>query len=226
MVWKDFVQMIRRIFTELREHAPFTFAGATLGILLVFVLKQIPNNVTFKLFYVFHPLHVLLSAFVTTSMYKLHKKDVNWFKLLLVGLIGSIGVATLSDSVLPYIGETILHFPHRELHLGFVERWYIVDPIAILGIVLATRKPSTKFPHSGHILVSTTASLLHIVMSLDGVLLTIPIYCAMLFLLFLSVWLPCCFSDIVFPLLFVKGAEGGCTCGCGCSHSHSHSDEA
>lgn len=212
--------MIRTVLKELKEHAPFTFMGATLGILLVIVLKNIPSNVTFKLFYIFHPLHVLLSAFVTTSMYKLHKKDANWFKVLAVGLIGSIGVATLSDSVLPYIGESILHFPHRELHLGFVERWYIVDPIAILGILFACYKPSTKFPHSGHILVSTTASLLHIVMSLDGVLLSFPIYCAMIFLLFLSVWLPCCFSDIVFPLLFVSGTGG--KCGCGCSHNHSH----
>ena len=35
--------------------------------------------------------------------------------------------------------------------------------------------------------------------------------------LFLSVWLPCCTSDIVFPLLFApnKDAVGGC-----CGHRH------
>lgn len=205
--------MIKTIFKELKEHVPFTFMGAVLGILTVVFLQKIPSNVTFKLFYVFHPLHVLLGAFVTTSMYKLHKKNANWFKVLLVGLVGSIGVATLSDSILPYIGETLLKFPHKELHLGFIEKWYIVNPIALLGIVLAGFKPFTKFPHSGHILISTTASLLHIVMSLSGVVIGIPIYIEITFLLFLSVWLPCCFSDIVFPLLFSTDKDvEKCTC--------------
>lgn len=203
--------MIKRIFTELKEHAPFTFMGAVIGIVIVFFVRNMPENITFKLFYVFHPAHVLLSAFVTTSMYKLHKKNPNIIKLFLVGIVGSIGVATLSDSILPYIGETLLHFPHKELHLGFIEKWYIVNPIAILGIVLASFKPSTKFPHSVHILISTAASLLHIVMSLSGIFIGIPLYIEITFLLFLSVWLPCCFSDIVFPLLFTSPNQTECT---------------
>ena len=209
--------MFGRVFRELKEHAPFTFTGAVLGILMVCFLKKLPDNVSLNLFYVFHPAHVLLSAFVTTSMYKLNKKDASIFAILAVGLIGSIGVATLSDSIFPYIGETILHFPHRELHLGFIERWYIVDPIALLGIFLAIKKPFTKFPHSGHIFVSTAASLLHIVMSLSGVLLGLGLYVEITFLLFFSVWIPCCFSDIVFPLLFVSGEDSE---HCGCCHCH------
>ncbi len=209
--------MLKTVLRELKEHAPFTFGGAILGIILVFFLKNLPESTNFKLFYIFHPLHVLLSAFVTTSMYKLHKKKPNLIKVFLVGFIGSIGVATLSDSILPYIGETILHFPHKELHLGFIERWYIVDPIAIFGVVLANRRPSTKFPHSAHIFVSTCASLLHIVMSMTGMVIGLPIYLETTFLLFLSVWLPCCFSDIIFPLLFTKGHDIDCPCHC---HEH------
>lgn len=204
--------MFNRVIHELKEHAPFTFGGAILGILLVFFLKDLPENFNFKLFYIFHPLHVLLSAFVTTSMFKLHKKNPNLVKVFLVGFIGSVGVSTLSDSVLPYIGETILHFPNKELHLGFIEKWYIVNPIAIIGVVLANFKPSTKFPHSTHIFISTCASLLHIVMSMSGMVIGIPIYLETTLLLFLSVWLPCCFSDIVFPLLFVKGHDTDCPC--------------
>lgn len=209
--------MLFRVFKELKEHAPFTLLGAVLGVLTVFFLRKLPDNITFNLFYVFHPAHVLLSAFVTTSMYKLHKKDVNIFKILAVGLIGSIGVASLSDSILPYIGETILHFPHKELHLGFIEKWYIVNPLALIGITCAMLKPSTKFPHSGHIFVSTSASLLHIVMSLGLMMINTLLFFEITFLLFLSVWLPCCFSDIVFPLLFVSGKENE-EHSCGCFH--------
>lgn len=198
--------MYKVVLEELKEHAPFTFMGAVSGIFMVFFLRNLPENISFNLFYIFHPLHVLLSAFITASMYKLHKKNPSLIKIFLIGFIGSVGVATLSDSVLPYLGETLLHLPHRELHLGFIEKWYIVNPIALLGIALASTKPSTKFPHSAHILVSTWASLLHIVMSLGGAI-SIPLYFGILFLLFLSVWIPCCFSDIVFPLLFAKGQD-------------------
>lgn len=207
--------MFGKVLAQLKSHAPFTFAGAFLGVLTVFFLKKLPDHLTFNLFYIFHPVHVLLSAFVTTSMYKMNKNKPTLVKILLVGVIGSLGTATLSDSVLPYIGETLLHFPHRELHLGFIERWYVVDPLAILGVVLGNLRPSTKFPHSGHIFVSTAASLLHIVMSLGAMLVGIPIFVEITFLLFLSVWLPCCFSDIVFPLLFVRGQDNVCTC-CNC----------
>lgn len=215
--------MFRRVFRELKAHAPFTFMGAILGIFTVFLLKKLPEHVNFNLFYIFHPAHVLLSAFVTTSMYKLNKKKPHFLMILIVGLLGSIGVATLSDSIFPYIGESILHFPHRELHLGFIERWYIVDPIALMGILLAVKKPFTKFPHSGHIFVSTAASLLHIVMSLSGVLMGFGLYVEITFLLFFSVWIPCCFSDIVFPLLFVgKSANVSCCC---CGHNHNENYE-
>lgn len=210
--------MIKTILKELKEHAPYTFLGAVMGILLSVFLKNMPYNITFKLFYVFHPGHVLLSAFVTTSMYKLHKEKPKLIMIVLVGLAGSIGVASLSDSILPYIGETILHLPHRELHLGCVEKWYIVNPIALLGITLAYFKPFTKISHSGHIFLSTSASLLHIIMSLGTIAMTFGLYAAITFLLFLSVWIPCCFSDIVFPLLFTGGI--GHEKGCSCCHHH------
>lgn len=204
--------MLKRVFIELKEHAPFTFLGAISGILLFFFMKNISHEASFILFYTFHPLHVLLSAFVTTSMYKLHKKKPNMVKLFLIGYLGSVIISTLSDSILPFIGETILHFPHKEIHLGFIEKWYIVNPLAILGILLANKKPTTKFPHSAHILVSTWASLFHIMMSLSGFYISSLIYFEVTFLLFLSVWIPCCFSDIVFPLLFIKGHDSDCPC--------------
>lgn len=207
--------MIKNILNELKVHAPFTFMGALSGIVIFFFLRNIPYGISFKLFYTFHPLHVLLSAFITSSVYKLHTKDAPWYKVFLVGFISSITVATLSDSVFPYLGETFLKLPHTELHLGFIEKWYIVNPIAMLGAVLAMYFPTSKFPHMAHIFVSTWASLFNVMMAAGG-MVSIPLYFEILFLLFISVWIPCCFSDIAFPLLFTKGE----VCTCGCCHLH------
>lgn len=204
--------MFKTVFKELGEHAPFTFAGALSGILLFFLLRNIPYNLSFKLFYVFHPLHVLLSTFVTTSMYKLHKKNPNLFVLFLIGFVGPLAIATVSDSIIPFIAETLLRLPHRELHLGFIEKWYVVNPIAFLGVIAAYYFPHTKFPHSAHILISTWASLFHVLMAAGGSVSAV-VYLGVLLMLFLSDWIPCCFSDIVFPLLFV-GHDAKCTCSC------------
>lgn len=208
--------MFKNVFSELKAHAPFTFGGAVSGIILFFLLRNIPYSVSFKFFYVFHPMHVFLGAFVTASMYKLHKKNPKIWMFLLVGFLGPVLIATLSDSVIPYIGETLLRLPHRELHLGFIERWYIVNPIALLAVICAYFMPNTKFPHSGHILISTWASLFHVLMAVDKSV-SVWVYASVLLLLFLSDWIPCCFSDIVFPLLFVKGHDLPCPC-------HSHDD--
>jgi hypothetical protein len=194
--------MFKSILKELKNHAPYTFMGAFTGIFVALSLKNLSQNTIFSLFYIFHPAHVFLSAFITASMYKLHKENTNIFKIILVGYVGSIGIATLSDSIFPFIGETLLHFPHRELHLGFIEKWYIVNPIAILAILTANIKPFTKFPHSLHVFVSTAASLFHIMMSIFGTSISLGVYFLIIFLLFISVWAPCCFSDIIFPLFF------------------------
>src|SRR5574344_693781 len=206
------------VFKELRHHAPFTFMGALTGIVLALVLRGISEKTTYMLFYTFHPLHVFLSAFVTASLYRLHTKDdKNFLKFFLIGYIGSVGIATLSDSVIPYIGEALLKMPNPEMHLGFIEEWYVVNPIAILGIILARFFPSTKLPHFGHILVSTWASLFHVMMAMGGVG-SLYMYSMVLMLLFIAVWIPCCVSDIVFPMLFIPDVNVELI------HHHHHDD--
>ncbi|MFH1552217.1 MAG: hypothetical protein ABID83_01070, partial [Candidatus Omnitrophota bacterium] len=60
--------------------------------------------------------------------------------------------------------------------------------------------------HAGHVLISTWASLFHIIMA-AGKSLGLFFYVAVFLFLFLAVWVPCCISDIVFPLLFVRKKE-------------------
>lgn len=195
--------MQKNIIKELRHHAPFTLFGAITGIIIMLFFYKIPSNLAYDIFYVLHPMHVILSALVTASMYKIYAKKVNPFVLILVGYIGSVGIATLSDSIIPYIGEIMLNLPNTGIHLGFIEKWWLVNPLAFLGIGIAYFNPTTKFPHAGHVLLSTWASLFHIIMALGGTInLTLSII--IFIFLFIAVLVPCCLSDIVFPLLFVR----------------------
>ena len=200
------------IMTELKTHAPFTLFGAFTGIVCMLLFKNTPHQISQKLFYIFHPAHVVLSAIVTTSMFKLYTKKPKFLVVLMVGFVGSLGIATLSDSLIPYVGELLLgmhththeHTGFAEhAHIGFIEGWFIVIPAAIAGILIAYLRPKTKFPHAGHVLLSTWASSFHMLMAMGGQLSAWRALGSFGFL-FLAVWLPCCISDIVFPLLFVK----------------------
>jgi len=203
---------------------------------------------------------------VTASLFRIHEKKKNILLIIVIGYVGSIGIATLSDSIVPYIGERLLGLempthaslhvvneqaetdPHAEhdheavathneeaghdhgshdkhgLHLGFIEDWYIVNPAAVLGILIAFLLPRTKSPHALHVLISTWASSAHILMNSNGSL-SVGDIGGIFVILFIAVWLPCCVSDIVFPLLFVKSdlkLVNSCVCTHHQHHSHKH----
>ena len=199
--------MIRLIASELRHHAPFTALGALTGVVFIVIivfgnlLSQV-SNVSYAIFYVLHPGHVVLSAMVTTAIFKKHTNAKIW-PAILVGYFGSVGVATISDSLIPYLGEMLMVLPNREIHIGFIEEWWIVNPAALVGIIIGYSKQTTRFPHFGHVMISTWASLFHIIMAL-GTSASWDTILGIFAFLFLAVWLPCCLSDIVFPLLFTR----------------------
>jgi len=203
---------MKQIFYELKKHAPFTIFGALtgIGIMLVLIIGNIftmVSNVSSSIFYILHPIHIVLSAIVTTGIYKLHKPKCNVFSVIAIGFIGSIGIATLSDSIIPYLGESLLDLPNRGIHIGFIEKPWLTNPAAFIGIAIGCLYPKTKFPHTGHVLISTWASLFHIIMALSQQVNFVIISVIFVFLFF-AVWLPCCLSDIVFPLLFVPVDRG------------------
>jgi hypothetical protein len=201
---------------ELRRHFPFTVFGALTGIVFMaiifgggFLQALAPHEKT--IFYVLHPAHIVLSAVVTTSIYKLRGGGKLWAAIL-IGFTGAVGIATLHDSILPYGAELLLKLPNTGIHIGFIEEPLITIPPAFIGIAIGYWFPTTKVPHAGHILISTWASLFHIFMALGQ---TVSLFqgFAIFLILFFSVWIICCFSDIVYPLLFVRKGE---------AHHHHH----
>jgi len=200
--------VIHTVREELVEHLPFTAIGGLIGIILVFLLRNVGHSVASTLFYIAHPLHVFLSAVVTTAVYRLHTIDhkitfLYGLKVFLIGYIGALGIATLSDSLLPHLGEVMVGMEDSHAHVGFIEKWWLVHPIAILGIIVALVKPQTKMPHAGHVLLSSWASLFHILMA-QGDMVSVSAYAVLFTFIVISVWIPCCLSDIIFPMLFVK----------------------
>ncbi len=219
---------LRHILVELRGHIPFTAFGALLGILFMMGFRYLGAGGGTALFRVFHPAHVVLSAMVTASMFRLHAKR-GVLVVLVVGYLGSVGIATLSDIIIPHIGASVLgldipthsqihsavdaaadaptdaehHHDRQKLHLGFIEEWYLVNPAALIGILIALFYPRTKFSHSGHVLISTWASSSYLLMSLRADL-SVGVVAGIALTLFIATWVPCCISDIVFPLLFVE----------------------
>jgi hypothetical protein len=230
---------LKQIGIELKAHSPFTLFGALTGISLMLIFKNIGHQTSYQLFYIFHPVHVVLSAMVTASLFRLHERTKSFLIVMIVGYVGSIGTATLSDSILPFFGEEIMGVgvpteasvhshehdvepdEHQaELHIGFIEEWYLVNPAAFLGILIAYFLPRTKTPHAFHILISTWASTAHIMMNTHQPI-TAYLMIGIFVVLFIAVWLPCCFSDIVFPMLLVKSDGEQCAfCDGGRHHEH------
>ncbi|MEA3346637.1 MAG: thioredoxin family protein [Candidatus Auribacterota bacterium] len=62
--------MFKQISKELRRHAPFTVFGAVTGIIIIAFSRKLPQNVSYNIFYILHPIHVILSALVTASQFR------------------------------------------------------------------------------------------------------------------------------------------------------------
>ena len=186
---------------ELKEHVPFTALGALTGIIVmaIVVLGNVPSHISHTVFYTLHPIHVLLSALVTTAIYARYRKSRVWV-IILIGWTGSVGIATISDALIPYLGGTLLH-AQMEFHVPFIEEWWI-NLLALAGIAIGYWRQITRIPHFGHVLLSTWASLFYI--TAFGIADWIPLLPFIFLFLFLAVWIPCCASDIIYPLLFVR----------------------
>lgn len=132
-------------------------ARKSLHILIIPEEWQVPKSRAI-IFYILHPTHIILSAIVTPGIYKLHRLKCKFLWGILISYICSIGIATLSDSIITYLGELLLKLPNKVIHIGFIEKPWLTNPAAFLGIAIAFLRPMTKFPHSGHVLISTWLS--------------------------------------------------------------------
>jgi len=205
---------LRHLRQELFSHLPFSVFSTVGGMMLVAILTFLGApfyaNVTgglpaaFEdLFHIFHPAHLLFSATATTAMF--WKYERRFWKACLVGFLGAIVICGISDILMPYLSGLLLGAP-MHIHICVIQHPQLVLPFTVVGIgtgFLAADHivRATFFSHAAHVLVSSVASLLYLVSFGLGDWF----HQAGLVFIFvvLAVTIPCCLSDIVFPLLAV-----------------------
>ncbi|MCM8777821.1 MAG: hypothetical protein NC905_06130 [Candidatus Omnitrophica bacterium] len=202
------------IWEELRHHLPFSTLSVSAGLIIVGVFTIIAeilgvSDVSYyskKLFHIFHPVHLLFSAIATTAMF--WQNERKFFKAAVIGFVGSVGICGISDIIIPYISGLLLG-AHMHLHICVIEHSYLILPFVFLGVIIGFLAPGTLekqegviFSHSIHVMVSAVASILYLVSF--GVTDWIESIGIVLIYMVLAVVIPCCTSDIIFPLLFTS----------------------
>lgn len=191
------------IVREMVNHAPFTMLGAITGIALILALRTVGRLEHEIVFHSLHFIHLFFSAVVTTAVFA--KYEQNRVKAAIIGFSGAILICPLSDILFPYVGGHLLGI-RIHFHLCLVEHPYLPLLSTLLGVLLGTKSPSTRIPHFIHVLISTYASTFYFT-AFGFPVSWIPYLFPLTIVLFLAVWLPCCVSDIVFPLFFVTEEE-------------------
>jgi len=209
----------RQILEELREHLPYTVFAALIGVGLMSLIsfgaaltgrQSLLPEASQGLFHVFHFSHLFFSAIATTAMFWRHERLL--LKTIGVGFFGTVLPCGTSDVIFPFLGGKVLGVS-MEFHLCIAQHPLLVLPFLFGGIAVGFLLPSvqrsTLFSHAGHVILSSTATMLYLVSF--GVADWLRFSALVFLLLIAAVMVPCCTSDIVFPLLFtrpIKSAPG------------------
>ncbi len=160
------------------------------------------------LFHSFHFMHIVFAATGTLITYFRFSKNI--IRGFIVGAVSSMFFCTLSDSILPYLGGTLMGV-HMHLHICFLTELHNVLPFLFVGLIngfIMSRHASTQqgtysiFSHFIHILVSSFATMFYLVAHgcTDWY---VNIGIVFLFLV-VAVLIPCTLSDVVVPMTFAR----------------------
>lgn len=210
------------LLIELREHIPFSVAAVAIGLVVTGTICIIGLNrsmptvtddgeeATRLFFHLFHPAHMLFSAAATAAMFSRYERKI--LKAIIIGLIGAIGICGVSDIVIPHLSLLILNTP-APLHICVWEHPDVAIPFALIGVAVGIAAAggsarTTIVSHSLHVLASTMASIFYMIGPL-GVIAWIDIVGKLFVFVAFAVVVPCCLSDIVFPLLMSRAGRRG-----------------
>ncbi len=219
---------LQYVLVELALHLPYSIFGITTGLIAMGVLsflailaraESLLPQASMELFHVFHPAHVLMSAVATTAMFWKHEKRV--LKAVIVGFIGSITICGISDILLPFLGGVILG-SDMHMHICVIENPGVVFPFAVVGVIaglLVTKsfERSTQYSHGAHVFVSSVASILYLLSF--GLTDWIHLIGAVFLITIVAVMIPCCASDIAFPIACI---HRNCDHSRELTHDHEH----
>jgi hypothetical protein len=225
------------LLVELREHVPFSVTAVALGLMAAGAIcilgsglmdggfdEAIHDHALPKaddhgdhahgpvfaqlFFHLFHPAHMLFSAVATTAMFC--RYDRSAIKAVIVGMVGAIGVCGASDILMPHVSLMVLGIK-TPWHICVIEHPTMVLPYAVIGVIVGMVASggvirSTLISHSLHVLASSMASIFYMVGPL-GLVAWIDRVGQVFVFVVLAVMVPCCLSDIVFPLLMSRAGR-------------------
>lgn len=187
------------IITELKHHIPFTIIATMIAVAFIFISQKINFS---SLFFVIHPLHIFFSAIVSSAIFYKYKKNI--IQALMIGILSSLFIGTLSDIIFPYLGGIIFQLD-ISFHLPIIEEPITILLVSVLGGIIGVKTKVTELPHFLHVFLSIFASLLYLIAFST---ITTPIqYLISFVIVFVAVLIPCCISDIILPLLFLKKTQ-------------------
>ena len=191
---------MKKIINELKKHVPFTALATLIAIFTtIFLIYWIKKDISEGFFHVLHPLHILASAIVTSGIFYKYKKS--FIQAAIIGILGAIIIGSISDIIFPYLGGLIFNL-NTEFHLPIIENSLLILFAAILGSILGISLKITKFPHFIHVFLSVFASLFYLLVFSQA--FEIIYFIGAFVVVFIAVIIPCCLSDIIFPLLFLR----------------------
>ncbi len=203
---------------ELLEHMPFSVSAVAMGLVFAgLICYMAPGagdaHVThdhgpdgeYGLFHLFHAVHMFFSAAATTAMFS--RYDRNSIKAVIVGVTGAVGVCGVSDIAVPQISLMLIGRA-AEWHICVIEHPGLALPFAVVGVFVGLAAASgvsrsTLFSHSLHVLASTMASIFYLIAPFGPTEWFGELGRIFAFVI-VAVMVPCCLSDIVFPLLMSK----------------------
>ena len=190
------------LLKEFLEHLPFATGAAILAFAFVFLSRFIGWSFGPEIFEGVHFSHLFFSAFATSAVYARYKN--NFVYAILIGVFGAILIGSISDVIFPYLGALIFGID-VSFHLPIFEESFLVLLISGFGALAGRVFKVSHFSHSFHVFLSVFASLFYLVSF--SVFTGLLSFLVVLLLVILAVWLPCCLSDLWFPLLFVRDKQ-------------------
>jgi len=191
--------MKKEVIKEIIKHSPFTFIASILAVVFVIVLNIQQKNISENTFEILHPLHIFASAITTSAIYYKYKKNIS--NAILIGITGAIFIGSLSDILFPFLGGNMLNL-QISFHLPIIEKPIMILSASFFGALIGIKTKITEFPHTMHVFLSIFASLFYI-LAFTSIITTTQLL-IMGVIVFLAVLIPCCISDIIYPLLFIK----------------------
>lgn len=198
---------VKQLFHELKHHLPFAAFATLVAAVLSVVFVKFSFGIGESIFRSLHILHLLASGTVTSAIFYKYKKSKPG--AVIVGVSGAIVIGTLSDIILPWLGASVFQL-EAHLHLSLLEMPFVVLGTVVLGSLIGMITLKTEIPHSLHVGLSVFASMFYLITYVA--VFNTPTFVLSFLIVLISVVIPCCISDILYPFLFLGEEMKKCDC--------------